>query len=113
MRTQTRDRRGGFGNTNAEGRMRQATLSSLSVEMKTAGDAEESGQRDEMKEYTGKQKYGGERFVCISLGEMESYYRYSTSCQQLLSEFCKAVCVCAHHGALNVVCKVCHVESVL
>lgn len=91
---QKRDRQGGFRNTNVASRMRRAILFSLSVEMKTAGDAEESRQRDEMKESTGKRKYGGERFVCISLGEMESYYRYNTSCQQLLSEFCKAVCVC-------------------
>ncbi|KAM9333911.1 guanine nucleotide exchange factor DBS [Symphorus nematophorus] len=36
-----------------------------------------------MKECTGKQEYGGNRFVCISLEEMESYYRYSQCCRLL------------------------------
>ncbi|XP_041821838.1 guanine nucleotide exchange factor DBS isoform X3 [Chelmon rostratus] len=31
----------------------------------------------------GKEGYGGARFVCISLEEMESYYRYTQCCQQL------------------------------
>lgn len=33
-----------------------------------------------------------DRFVCISLKEMECYYRYSQCCQQLHSEFDRGVC---------------------
>ncbi|XP_077408397.1 guanine nucleotide exchange factor DBS isoform X1 [Vanacampus margaritifer] len=35
------------------------------------------------KEEKGGKEHGGERFVCISLAEMESFYRYTQSCQQL------------------------------
>lgn len=54
----------------------------------------EGRRRDGMDECS-----GGERFVCISLQEMESYYRYSQRCQQLhcecmsLSFTCAALCV--------------------
>ncbi|TMS11547.1 Guanine nucleotide exchange factor DBS [Larimichthys crocea] len=66
--------------------MRRATLFSLPVEMemKMLRSGEESRQRDGMKESTGKQGYGGgERFACISLEEMKSFYRYTQCCQQL------------------------------
>ncbi|XP_039648563.1 guanine nucleotide exchange factor DBS isoform X2 [Perca fluviatilis] len=39
-----------------------------------------------MKDCTGKQEYGGERFVRISLEEMESYYRCTKCCQQLQND---------------------------
>lgn len=74
--------------------MRRATLFSLPVEMemKMLRSGEESRQRDGMKESTGKQGYGGgERFACISLEEMKSFYRYTQCCQQLHSEFWDAM----------------------
>ncbi|KAK1876826.1 putative citrate synthase mitochondrial, partial [Dissostichus eleginoides] len=43
---------------------------------------EEEG-TDGMKELTGRREYGAERFVRISLEEMESYYRCTQCCQQL------------------------------
>ncbi|XP_044043822.1 guanine nucleotide exchange factor DBS isoform X8 [Siniperca chuatsi] len=61
--------------------MRQDEDFSLPVEM--IREEEENRQRDGMKDCTGKQECGGERFVCISLEEMESYYRYTRCCQQL------------------------------
>lgn len=92
MCAQERDRQGGtgFGNTN-ESRMRRATLFSVPVEMRTVREEEESNQGDEMKECTGREEYGGERFVRISLEEMESYYRCAQCCQRLISEFCRDV----------------------
>ncbi|XP_056226149.1 guanine nucleotide exchange factor DBS [Seriola aureovittata] len=63
--------------------MRQAILFSLPVEMKAIREEEESGRGDMVKECAGKLEYGGERFVCISPEEMESYYRYAQRCQQL------------------------------
>ncbi|XP_029371521.1 guanine nucleotide exchange factor DBS isoform X2 [Echeneis naucrates] len=50
--------------------------------MKTIREDEESRQ-DGMKECSGEKQYGGERFVCISLEEMEQYYRYTQCCHQL------------------------------
>lgn len=79
--------REGLGIQSEESRMRRATLFSLPVEMKTPREEEESGQRRGMKECAGGQGHGGERFVCISLEEMESYYRYVQCCQQLRGEF--------------------------
>lgn len=69
-----------------ESRMRRATRSSRPVEMKTLREEEESGRRRGTKECTGKRGYGGERFVCISPEEMESYHRYAQCCQQLHGE---------------------------
>lgn len=64
--------------------MKQAVYFSLPVEMETLREEEETVQRDGMKECTGKkQGHGGERFVSISLEEMESYYRYTHCCHQL------------------------------
>ncbi|XP_034407105.1 guanine nucleotide exchange factor DBS isoform X5 [Cyclopterus lumpus] len=40
-------------------------------------------ERDGMEECTGRREHAGERFVCISVEEMESYYRYTQGCQQL------------------------------
>lgn len=88
-----RDRQGVFGNTNGENRMRCEVLLYLPVERKTGREEEESRQRAGMRERMGKEGYGGARFVCISLEEMESYYRYTQCCQQLHSEFSKDVCV--------------------
>lgn len=68
--------------------MRRMMLASVPVE----AVREEEERR--MKERKGKRERGGERFVSISLTEMEHYYRYSQCCQQLQSEFCKDVCVC-------------------
>lgn len=63
--------------------MRRATLFTLYLlEMQTVKEKMESRRRDGMEECT-----GGERFVCISLEEMKSYYRYSQRCQQLHCEF--------------------------
>ncbi|XP_029306430.1 guanine nucleotide exchange factor DBS isoform X6 [Cottoperca gobio] len=39
-----------------------------------------------MKECTGRREHGGERFVRISLEEMESYYRCTQCCQQLQND---------------------------
>ncbi|KAG8004500.1 Guanine nucleotide exchange factor DBS [Nibea albiflora] len=78
--------------------MRRATLVSLPLEMKPLRSGEESGQRDGMKEGTGKRGYGGGgRFVCISLEEMESFYRYTQCCQQLHNDILQRddVPVCA------------------
>ncbi|XP_042369114.1 guanine nucleotide exchange factor DBS-like isoform X1 [Plectropomus leopardus] len=63
--------------------MTQAALFPLHVEMKTVREEEENRQRDRMKECTGRQEYGGERLVRISLEEMESYYRCTQCCQRL------------------------------
>lgn len=71
-----------------ESRMRRAVLSSLSVEMKTEGEEEEGRHTYRMKKSMGEQANGGDRFVCISLEEMESFYRYSQCCHQLHSESC-------------------------
>ncbi|XP_078021676.1 guanine nucleotide exchange factor DBS isoform X6 [Epinephelus lanceolatus] len=54
--------------------------------MRTVREKEESNQGDEMKECTGREEYGGERFVRISLEEMESYYRCAQCCQRLLND---------------------------
>ncbi|XP_059183827.1 guanine nucleotide exchange factor DBS isoform X3 [Centropristis striata] len=60
--------------------MRRAILFSLPVLTEEEGNR----RRDGMKECTaGKREYGGERFVRISLEEMESYYRCSQCCQLL------------------------------
>ncbi|XP_026157051.1 guanine nucleotide exchange factor DBS isoform X1 [Mastacembelus armatus] len=61
--------------------------------MKTVREEEESGLR--MKECTGKRECGGERFVSISLEEMEGYFRYTQSCQQLQNDILQR-----EHGAL-------------
>ncbi|XP_038591335.1 guanine nucleotide exchange factor DBS-like [Micropterus salmoides] len=66
--------------------MRQVILFSLPVEMKVVREGEKNRHGNRMKECAGKQEYGRERFVCISLKEMESYYRYSRCCQQLLHD---------------------------
>ncbi len=76
--------REGLGIQSEESRMWRATLFSLPVEMETLREGEE---KRGVKECAGKQGYGGERFVCISLEEMESYYRYAQCCQQLHGEF--------------------------
>lgn len=68
-------------------RIREVIFCSVPVEMKTLSEEEENGQRVRMKECA------GERFVCISLEEMESYYRYSRCCQRLHSEFRRGVSV--------------------
>ncbi|GLD63323.1 guanine nucleotide exchange factor DBS isoform X1 [Lates japonicus] len=66
--------------------MRRAILFSLPAEMMR--EEEENGQRDGMGGRTGKRgERSRERSACISLGEMESYYRYTKCCQQLHSEF--------------------------
>lgn len=52
--------------------------------MQTREAARESALRDGMKE---DRERGGERFVSITLREMESYYRYTSCCQRLHSEF--------------------------
>ncbi|XP_042260899.1 guanine nucleotide exchange factor DBS isoform X1 [Thunnus maccoyii] len=56
-------------------------LFSLPVEMKTVKVEVENRQRDGMRERT-----GGERFTCISLEEMGSYYRYTQCCQHLRND---------------------------
>ncbi|XP_062236458.1 guanine nucleotide exchange factor DBS isoform X6 [Platichthys flesus] len=73
-----------FGNTNEESGMRRVRFFSLVEDMKTAREEEESRRRDERK--GGKQGFGGERLVSISLNEMESYYRYALCCQQLYND---------------------------
>ncbi len=102
------DPEGGFGSANEESRRRRAIFS-ISVEMKAVSEEEESRQG----EATGKWDYGGERFVCISVEEMESYHRHSHHCQQLLCEFCKCVCVCVSEFKLWCVMCVWQFESVL
>ncbi|KAM7365300.1 hypothetical protein PAMP_016243 [Pampus punctatissimus] len=44
--------------------------------MNTLKEEEENRQRDGMRD-------GGERFACISVEEMKSYYTYTHRCQQL------------------------------
>ncbi|KAM7375077.1 hypothetical protein PAMA_014253 [Pampus argenteus] len=51
--------------------------------MKTLREEEENSQRDGMRERTGGKQCGGERFACISVEEMKSYYTYTHCCQQL------------------------------
>ncbi|XP_047186675.1 guanine nucleotide exchange factor DBS isoform X1 [Scophthalmus maximus] len=72
-----------FGNTNDERGMRQARLFPLPVEMKKAREEDETGRGDRMKAHAAKRECGGERFVCIALEEMQSYYRYAQCCQRL------------------------------
>lgn len=63
-----------------DSRMRQEILFSLPVEMAEEEEEECAA--------------GGERCVCISVEEMESFFRYSQCCQQLLSESHGDECVC-------------------
>jgi len=70
--------------------MRHAVVFSLPVEMKTVKEEEE---RNGIKECTGKQEYGEEKFICISVEEMESYYNYTHCCQRLHGRFCRGVYV--------------------
>lgn len=79
--TQT-DRLGGFEKMRRAGWGGRHSLLSTFLEMQTVKEKMESRRRDGMEECT-----GGERFVCISLEEMKSYYRYSQRCQQLHCEF--------------------------
>ncbi|XP_069376638.1 guanine nucleotide exchange factor DBS isoform X5 [Paralichthys olivaceus] len=64
--------------------MRRVRQFSLAEDMKTAREEEESMRRDGRK--PGRRGFGGERFISISLEEMESYYRYALCCQQLYND---------------------------
>lgn len=83
MREGKSDRQGGFVNTDEEVK-RMIVFSVAFLEMETV--REENRQRDRMEDRTGGERCRRERFACISLEEMESYYRYTQCCQQLHSE---------------------------
>lgn len=81
-------------------------LLSLTVEMKRV-EGEQNACSDKMERCSMKRQYEG--FVCITLEEMESYYRYSQCCQQLQQS--ELLCVFGVRGVAA--CLTGHVESLL
>lgn len=71
----------------------ETPLLSLPVEMKMV-KGKENARRDKMERRGVKRQYAKEGFVCIPLEEMESYYRYSQSCQQLQQSELLYIFVC-------------------